>query len=91
MKEGGDKPAERIDWAFHRALSRSATAEESRILVDLYNKHHEQYIGRHGGREKTARRRRRAGRRPASTRPNLAAWTSVARVILNLHETITRS
>ena len=31
-----------------------------------------------------------AGRRKDLDRAELAAWTSVARVILNLHETITR-
>jgi len=90
VKAGGIDPAKRIDWAFHRALSRSATPEESRILVNLYNKHHQEYMS------DTAAAKKLLGvgdaPAPAGVDPaDLAAWTSVARVILNLHETITRS
>jgi mono/diheme cytochrome c family protein len=90
VKEGGAAPAKRIDWAFHRALSRSATPEESRILVGLYQKHHQEYVS------DTAAAKKLLGvgdaPPPAGVDPaDLAAWTSVARVILNLHETITRS
>jgi mono/diheme cytochrome c family protein len=90
VKEGGAKPEERIDWAFHHALSRAATADESRVLVDLYNKHHEQYIADTAAAKKLLG----VGDAPAPAgvdAADLAAWTSVARVILNLHETITRS
>jgi hypothetical protein len=89
VKEGGTKPAERIDWAFRRALSRSATAAESRILVDMYDKHHRQYAADPAAAKKllgVGDAPPPAGVDPAE----LAAWTSVARVILNLHETITR-
>jgi hypothetical protein len=90
VKEGGAKPAERIDWAFHLALSRAATAEESRILVDLYHKHHEQYVADTAAAKKLLG----VGEAPAPAgldSAELAAWTSVARAILNLHETMTRS
>lgn len=90
VKEGGNRPAERIDWAFHRALSRSATAEEGRILTDLFNKHHEEYAADTAAAKKLLG----VGDAPVPAgidTAELAAWTSVARVILNLHETITRS
>jgi hypothetical protein len=90
VKEGGAKPAERLDWAFHRALSRPATAEESRILLDLFKKHHKEYAADTAAAKKLLG----VGDAPAPAgldTAELAAWTSVARVILNLHETITRS
>lgn len=90
MKQGGSTAAQRVDWAFRRALSRSATPEESQILVALYDKHHKQYKA-----DTTAAKKLLGvgdAPAPAGVDPaDLAAWTSVARVILNLHETITRS
>ncbi|HEX3999389.1 MAG TPA: PSD1 and planctomycete cytochrome C domain-containing protein [Pirellulales bacterium] len=88
--QGGSQAAERIDWAFHRALSRPATADENRILLELYTKHHAEYIADAAAAKKLLGVGDAAP--PAGVDPaELAAWTSVARVILNLHETITRS
>jgi hypothetical protein len=90
MKEGGSTPSERIDWAFRRALSRSANAAETKLLADLFEKHQKQYSA-----DKAAAKQSLAlgDARPPSDldAANLAAWTSVARVILNLHETISRN
>ncbi|MFN9436622.1 MAG: PSD1 and planctomycete cytochrome C domain-containing protein [Planctomycetota bacterium] len=85
--EGND--AARIDYAMKRALSRSVTAEESSVLMGLLEKHRNEYLADPAFAKEVAAN----GARPAATDLDpveLAAWTSVARVILNLHETITR-
>jgi hypothetical protein len=85
--EGND--AARIDYAMKRALSRSVTAEESSVLMGLLEKHRNEYLADPALAKEVAAN----GARPAATDLDpveLAAWTSVARVILNLHETITR-
>jgi hypothetical protein len=86
----GDQDVARIDAAFRRALSRPALPSELRILVDLYRKH----LAAYRADPEAARELLKVGQRvsPAEADPaELAAWTSVARAVLNLHETITRS
>lgn len=90
MSEGGQAASDRIDWAFHRALSRGVKPAEAKLLLDLYDKHREQFTA-----DKEAAKQLLAvgDAKPPSDLDSaeLAAWTSVARVILNLHETITRN
>jgi hypothetical protein len=90
VREGGANAADRLSWAFHRVLSRAVKPEERTVLAALYEKHLAEYNA-----DKTA-----AGKLVSTgeaTSPKdmdvveLAAWTSVARVLLNLHETITRN
>ena len=80
----------RIDWAVKLALARSASDREIAILIRVFKKHLAEYQID----EAAARQYLSIGssRMPADMDlAELAAWTSVARVILNLHETITRS
>lgn len=90
LEAGGSSTADRLRFAFRQALSRSPTARELDVLQDLQTKHLDEYT-----RDPTAAEALlKVGLRPAPAGPEsveLAAWTSVARVILNLHETITRS
>jgi mono/diheme cytochrome c family protein len=82
-------PEERMQWAFRRAVSRTATDAELRVLVGLLEKHRAYYAAN----VEEARKLIAVGewRVPADLDPaELAAWTSVARAILNLHETIAR-
>ncbi len=79
----------RVRFALRRAVSRSPSDAEVRELVDLYHSQLERY------RETPdeARKLVSVGQYPvAEDKPlsKLAAWTSVARAVLNLHETITR-
>ena len=80
---------DRINHAFRLALSRSARPKELDVLTPLFQKHFDEYqIDKVAAEEFL-----KVALRPAPTDINpaeLAAWTSVARVILNLHETITR-
>ncbi|MBL8179296.1 MAG: DUF1553 domain-containing protein, partial [Bryobacterales bacterium] len=80
----------KVDWAFQQALQRSASEEEARVLIDLYRKSIAAFRKNKGEALKLIR----TGDAPvASIRPpeELAALTTVARAILNLHETITRN
>jgi hypothetical protein len=89
IREGGSSVAGRLKFAYGRALSREPRDEEARVLAELYGKHLAEY-----GRDKDAAQKLLAvGDWPASKEidpAELAAWTSVARAILNLSETITR-
>ncbi len=90
LKEGGKETAGRIDFAFRQALQRAATAAEQKVLADLLVKH----LAFYQANPTDAEALLKVGERPAApdlSRPELAAWTSVTRAILNLHETITRN
>jgi hypothetical protein len=81
---------ERLHWAYRRALSRPPRAEEEKVLAELYARH----LAEFQADRQAARRLVNTGEWPLAADVDvaeLAAWTSVARVLLNLHETITRS
>lgn len=88
LREGGPDVTSRLTWAFQQTLARAPRPEELPILFNLiykqiaHPKHAPDpalltvgYMPAADGLDKT----------------ELAVWTSVARVLLNLHETITRS
>jgi hypothetical protein len=88
LRQDGNDVA-RVEYAIHRALSRSVTPEESSVLIGLLEKQRKDYLANAAMAKEVAAN----GARPAATDLDpveLAAWTSVARTILNLHETITR-
>jgi hypothetical protein len=79
-----------IGWAFERAVSRPPSTEERRILDGLYQRS----LTHFRGAPDDARQLIHEGESPvpANLDPvNLAAMTTVARAILNSHETITRN
>ncbi len=85
--QGG--PEERIAWAFRQALQRLPRVEEMETLVPLQRRHLEAY--RAEPRAAAELLQTGAAPLPAGADPaELAAWTHVARVLFNLHETITR-
>jgi hypothetical protein len=90
LRDGGTTTGSRLRFAFARALQRAPAPAEERILVDLLRKGREEFE-----REPAAARRLVAsGQAPvASDLPaaDLAAWTQVARAILNLPALVTRS
>lgn len=89
VREGGKDDDERLAFAFRNALSRTPTSQERKLLIDLRNKHLEEYRGD----KKAAEQLLGIGDQPKPTdldSAELAAWTSVTRVILNLPESIIR-
>ncbi len=90
VKEGGSDPAARLNWAYRRALSRSANPVEVKLLTELYRKH----LAAFRTDLASAKKAVAVGQSPLPKDMDvaeLAAWTSVARAILNLHESITRN
>jgi hypothetical protein len=90
VKEASGDATARITWAWRQALSRAPRADELATARALFDKHLAQYQAD----AKAAEALLKVGLAPlppAADQAELAAWTSVARVILNLHETITRS
>jgi hypothetical protein len=89
IRDGGPNTEERIRLAYNRALSRAPRPEELKLLAATYQRHLEQFKSDSAAATELIK----AGEWPVPQdieAPELAAWTSVARVILNLHETITR-
>jgi hypothetical protein len=90
IREGDADPRARLDRAFQLALSRPVRPAEVSVLMKLLAKHYDQYSADPAA----ARAMLGTGISPVAADidpAELAAWTSVARVLLNLQETITRS
>jgi Protein of unknown function (DUF1553)/Protein of unknown function (DUF1549)/Planctomycete cytochrome C len=81
---------DRVNWAFQHALERAPTADERRVIEGLYQTSLAEFRSApgdaaaliHEGEAPVA-----SGEKPVE----LAAMTTIARAILNLHETITRN
>ena len=90
IRYGGTTTNDRLKFAFRRAVSREITPAEATVLQQLLQKHLEEYKS-----DATATSELLSvGAKPAPAdldKTELAAWTSVARTVLNLHETITRN
>jgi hypothetical protein len=90
LRDGGATVPSRLRWAYARALQRAPAAEEERVLVDLLSRARNQFRQSPGSAEQLVS----TGRYPVPkdlAAVELAAWTQVARAILNLPELITRS
>jgi hypothetical protein len=87
--ESGTADEERLSFAFQEALSRRPRPEEAALLTQLLEK--QRSIYNHDS--AAAQQLLKAGDAavPADHPAERAAWTNIARVILNLHETITRN
>jgi len=90
LTEGGADTPARLTWAWRQALQRAPREDEVRVVADLLEKHQAQYA--EDAQASAAILEVGLAPAPPDVDPaELAAWTSVARVILNLHETVTRS
>jgi hypothetical protein len=90
INEGGTDSTQRLNWAFETALSRQATKQESNVLLDVYGKHLVMFQAD----TDSARSLVAVGNATTPTQVDVAehaAWTSIARIIFNLHESITRN
>lgn len=82
--------SDRVQWLMQTTLNRLPRAEETELLVHLVESHRVQYRSD----LESAKKLLAVGDKAADGRfdpAELAAWTSVTRAILNLHETITRN
>lgn len=90
IREAGATTEQRIHWVFRRAVVRAPTENETETLSKLYG----QQLKRYKSDVESAKKLIAVGETPVPkdiAASELAAWTSVARAILNLHETITRN
>jgi len=90
MKECAGSPEERVAWAWKQALQRLPRVEEMETVMPLYR----QQLAAYQADPPAADALLKVGFAAAPAdldKPELAAWTHVARVVLNLHETITRN
>ena len=89
LSSRGQSDVQRLDAAFQRALARSPRIPERTSLLEFLGVQKKHY----GQAPDEAETIVRIGNTPGAKKPDpveLAAWTQVCRVILNLHETITR-
>ena len=89
LREAGPKPTERLNHAFRLVLVRQPRPEELGPLLTLYSNHYEFYKAHPDDAAKLLA----VGESPLHAeidQADLAATTSLMRVILNLHETVTR-
>jgi len=89
MQNGGTTPGDRLSWAYRTAVSRYPETQVKVELRRVYDKH----LAYYRKELSEAKRLIKAGYAPLDNGldvADLAAWTSVARILLNLNETITR-
>ena len=91
-KEGGASDAARLEFAFRRVLTRKPTQQESAELIGLLNRQRERFAAGELNPWKLATSDPdKPFILPKGVRmDDLAAWTAVARVLLNLDEAITK-
>jgi hypothetical protein len=89
LKECNGSPEERVAWAWRQVLQRLPRVEEMETVMPLLRTHIDHYKADPTAADALLKTGLTAV--PADVdKPELAAWTHVARVLLNLHETITR-
>lgn len=90
MLEGGATPEQRITWAWRTVLSRPPAACELAIVQDTLRKH----LAKFQANAESAKQTIRYGEsKPDETldAAELAAWTMIANLLLNLDETVTKN
>jgi hypothetical protein len=92
LSEGGRTDADRVSYAFRRALSRQPSADEKKELLALLNKEKQRIAdGWVNPLQLASGKDEKPADLPAGATPTqLAAYTVVSRVLLNLDETITK-
>ncbi len=90
--DGGTTDAERLSYAFRLCVSRKPTADELAVLTGLLEKHRKRFASGEGNAAEVATGEKEPKAKPPAsvTYPDWAAYTLVARVLLNLDETVTK-
>ena len=90
LREGDDSPDARLDFAFRQAVSHRPDGFERKVLRGLLESNQTHYQTNRQAAEELIR----TGQAETGADIDvidLAAWTAVARAILNMNETITRN
>jgi hypothetical protein len=88
-REGGSSTADKVRYGFRLCLARSPTSAENARLVQLFENSRDRFAKRPQEAQKLATVP--LGPLPAGTDPvQMAAWTSVGNVLLNLDELFMR-
>jgi hypothetical protein len=90
LLEGGQNARERIAYGFRLATSRRPGADEIKVLQDVLEKQ----LGEYRNDKSAARKLLGVGgfkAKESLDESELAAWTTIASMILNLDETVTKS
>jgi mono/diheme cytochrome c family protein len=92
LAEGGGTDAERLVYAVRRCVARGPTEQEGSQLLALLNKQTQRFAGgKLNPWDLAAANPEQPPALPKGVTPaQLAAWTAVSRVLLNLDETITK-
>src|SRR5207248_10879557 len=89
MTEVADDPKKRIAFAFRLATARAPGGEEVKVLLDVFNRELADFRKDKAAAEKllaVGSFKPKSGLDPSE----LAAWTTIASMILNLDETVTK-
>lgn len=90
LQSGGDTTQSRLEFMFEQCLNRLPQPAEQTIMLNVLNTQQAEFVTATDATNQFLK----VGNSSNNTKvapAELAAWTSVARVLLNLHETITRS
>ena len=90
MLEGGATSEQRIAFAYRAVLARRASAEELAVVQNAFTRHLAKFTAQPDTAEKAVKNGESAPK-PGLPAPELAAWTMIANLLLNLDETITRN
>ena len=92
VRDGGGSDADRLAFAFRRCLARPPSDREATTLLSLLNEEAQRFAQpKQNPWELAADNPKQPPKLPAGvSAPQLAAWTAVSRVLLNLDETITK-
>jgi hypothetical protein len=92
LRKSGPEDKQRLQYAFQQCVSRRPTDEETAVLLALYERETKRFAANEpAALALTAGDPKHPSELPpGSSREQLAGWTAVARVLLNLDETITK-
>jgi len=90
LLQGGKTANEQVAWLFRTVLSRTARPTELNVVTKALETHRAKYKAQPEA-AKAAVHNGDSAPNPAIPEPELAAWTLVANLILNLDETVTRN
>jgi hypothetical protein len=89
LTEGGNAAEDRLAYAFRLATARPPKADELKLLSEILSRQREEFRKDKGAAEKLLGVGQfKAG--PACSADELAAWTTIASMLLNLDETVTK-